>query len=179
MRDTLRKIPLFGGLVDTSPSDHFSAIKENTSGLLVSLSPLLISGLILCLTDEKVGSYFSAVWSNASNGELFLYSTSILAPIFHIALDDPPRAKRFPSKFSHLLLTGVILLLIGIALGLQRAGVTLLSGLAMRISLWSFGFSVLLLYLATVYRNSRSPSSPEIFQEQEQDFAIRYRKHRR
>lgn len=50
MREKLRTLPLLGGLVDTTLRDHASALRENISGLLISLSPLWFGGFIACLS---------------------------------------------------------------------------------------------------------------------------------
>lgn len=179
MREKLRTLPLLGGFVDTTLRDHASALRENISGLLISLSPLWFGGFIVCLTDAKVNGYFSAVWANASNGELFLFATSVLAPILHMATDDPPGARRFPSKWSHIGLMLVILMLAAGTFGVQRAGVDVVRGFAIKVSVIAFGISIVLLYLATVYKNSRLPEiSPEDFQDSEREFSKNYRRHR-
>ncbi len=107
-----------------------------------------------------------------------MYCTALLAPMFWIALDDPPGAGAFPSKKSHMFLIGIIDL---IAAGFFAAGISgrhLNPQVTFTLSTYLFYISLTLLYLGTVYHINRMPDSAEVFRKQEETFSLRVKQHR-
>jgi len=121
--DCLRNVPLFGALVDCSGRDHWNSLGETVVTLVLSTTPLWLGALIIYVTAPQSDvRYFSALQTTVSRGELFMYSTAFLAPIFWIALTDPPGARRFPSKVSHMIIIAVINMIAAVFFGLNVAG---------------------------------------------------------
>src|ERR1700692_2847508 len=90
----VREIPVLGGLVDCSGKDHWDSLGQTTVLFLLSTMPIWLGTLIVYATGENAGflAFKRAFYSTITHGELFMYATAILAPIFWIALSDPPGA---------------------------------------------------------------------------------------
>jgi hypothetical protein len=113
-----------------------------------------------------------------AHGELFMYGTALLAPIFWLALVDPPGSRLFPSRIAHMLLIAVIEATASVFFGLIVAGNHVRQPFTFQMSLGVFLASLTLLYLGTVYHTSRLPDPAEAFKQDEQDFSEAYSEHR-
>jgi len=168
-----RRLPLFGGLADCSGEDHWYSIQQTVVVLTLSTMPIWL-GTIIILGMESLITYDafkSAFYSTIFGGELFTYCTALLAPIFWIALVDPPRARKFPSKISHMVLIAVINTIAAAFFGLGIAREKINAHFSFRFSVFLFFVSMVLLYLGTVYHISRTSDAPEEFKKQEQEFS--------
>lgn len=175
----LRRVPLFGPLVDCTFENHFDTSAQIAVILVLSTLPLWLGALVVFSTAGQQDLNFKdACMSTISHGELFVFGTALLAPIFWIALVDPPGARRFPSKLAHMVLTGVMYAIGAVYFGLGSAGVHLKQPFTLVLSEVVFWTSLALLYLGTLYHTSRLPDAPQAFREDETDFAKEYREHR-
>jgi hypothetical protein len=179
-KDKARRFPLIGGLVDCDGEDHGESLQQTTVILTLSTMPIWLGTVIIVgLGDAFSGAAFKdAFYSTIFGGELFTYCTALLAPIFWIALVDPPRARKFPSKISHMVLIAVINTIAAAFFGLGIARQRVNPGMSFRFSVFLFVLSLILLYLGTVYHISRTSDAPEEFKKQEQEFAKGYDEHR-
>jgi hypothetical protein len=180
MRDFFRRIPLFGGLVGCDWSDHWDSLGQTFVIVILSMAPVWLATLVIYATGPVMGTtaFWCALHSTISHGELFMYSTALLAPIFWIALADPPGATAFPSKISHMVLIGVIYFISAVFFGLTVAKKPLNEPFTFRLSVYIFSFAVALLYLGTVYHLSRLPDAAGEYRRQEENFADAVREHR-
>lgn len=176
----LRKVPLVGGLVDCGLSDHWDAISQIFITLTLSTTPIWLATLLLFAMADNAGypTLKSAFHSTIADGELFMYCTALLAPMFWIALDDPPGAGAFPSKRSHMFLIGIIDLIAAGFFALGISGRHLNPQITLRLSTYLFYISLALLYLGTVYHINRMQNGAEIFRKEEETFSLRVRRHR-
>jgi hypothetical protein len=176
----LRGIPLFGGLVDCTLQDHWESLRQTAVIVLLSTTPIWLGALIVYSfgVNLEFASFMDALQKTVGNGELFMYSTALLAPVFWMALVDPTGAHAFPSKVSHMVLIGVIDLVAGAFFGLITAHTKVNPQFISTTSRWMFFISLGLLYLGTVYHTSRLPDVPLEFQKQENDFSQAYKEHR-
>ena len=172
-----RKFPLIGGLIDCKSQDYYKAFGELILTLLFSTLPIFIA---LIVDHYKLNLFFlESFKNNLSNGELFLYSTSILAPIFYTVLDDSGAKRTFPEKMPALIVYGGLMLISALVYALQKAGVALNSASLFQDSTIIFIISTFLLYLVIVLNNNRISMNPQQeMQEQENDFVNEYKKHR-
>lgn len=180
MKHMISKIPLIGGLVSCSLDDHWLAAQELFVTLIFSMFPILI-GTVVVWVMKSSGVSLSiggAFYSTIENGELLIYATVLLAPIVWMSLTDPPGAKLFPSKLSHMVSVLLVVAFSALVFGLQRAGQQIRTDLSFNISIWLFVGSMTLLYLATVYHNGRLPNAPSEFRKHESSFADDYRERR-
>lgn len=108
----LRKIPFFGPLVDTSRRDHLEAMSELITTLIFSTFPFWLGSIVIYAMDEAPNkNYLSVFLSTISQGELLIFSTSLLAPFFYMALHDPVGSRAFPGRLIHALPVVVIMML--------------------------------------------------------------------
>jgi hypothetical protein len=176
----LRKLPLLGGLVDCDLGDHWEALCQTFVILVLSMAPVWLGALVIYDVGSPVGvsAFWQALYSTVAKGELFMYSTAVLAPICWIALVDPPRAKVFPNRVAHMLLVIVIDLIAAVFFGLGLAGQKLHEMFTFRLSFWMFVLSIMLLYLGTVYHISIFTDPAGEFSRQEGAFSDAVREHR-
>lgn len=173
------KVPLLGGLVECEWGDHWDSFRQVVLNLLISTMPIWLATLVLFGRSQgSTAEFYAALRSTVCHGELFMYCTALLAPIFWLALVDPPGARPFPSKLSHVTLMVVIDIVAALYFGLGIAGYQLNQSVIFPLSIWMFVLSVFLLYLGTVYHSSRLPDAAKEFRNQESDFSEEYREHR-
>lgn len=175
----LRKIPLIAGLADCEARDHKEALHELFFTLLGASLPVLIGAWVIVLTAQEA-LFFQSMLDNIHNGELFLYCTSLVAPIIYMATTNKQGDLEFPTKRSHIAIVFILMIFSSITFGLQRAGIILSNKEFMfKTSVIFFAVSVLLLYLAITYKNKMIPKGPDDMKQQERDFAREYGSHRR
>lgn len=178
--DVLRRVPLVGPLVDCTVEDHGETLPQVFITLLLSTAPFWLGAVILYATKWHTGLTFgNAFWSTVWDGELFMCSTSLLAPIFWMALKDPAGARSFPSKLSHIIAVLLIVIPASVFFALGLANNGLKEPFTFHLSVWLFWASVVLLYLSTAFHSSRLPDAPAAFRADEADFTANYRRHRR
>lgn len=180
LRDNVRQIPIFGGLMDCSWQDHWESLGQTTVVLLLSTMPIWLGTIIVYATGDIAGyaGFKASFYGTLAHGALFTYCTALLAPIFWIALVDPPGARVFPSKVSHMVVIAIIDAIAAVFYGLVTAGKKLNEGFTFTLSTWVFFGSLMLLYLGTVYHVHRMPDVPAEFKKQEDDFSSAYGEHR-
>jgi len=173
-----RQIPLFGPLVDCNARDHAETIGQTLIVLLLSTAPLWLGGLVIYVSNpDNTLTLEAALRRTVVNGELFMYGTALLAPIFWVALVDPPGARVFPSRTIHIFLIVLIEIVASVFFGLTVAGNSLRQPFIFELSLASFVASLVLLYLGTLYHSNRL-NAGEAFKQDEQGFAQAYEDHR-
>jgi hypothetical protein len=172
----VRDIPLLGPLIDCDGSDHWESLGQTLVILLLSTTPIWLATLVIFGTGTEMSyaALWAALYNTITDGQLFMYCTALLAPIFWIALVDPPGARVFPSKVSHMLLIGIIDIIASVFFGLTLAGKHVNPVFNFRLSKYMFFTSVILLYLGTVYHTSRMPDVIGEFKKQENDFSNTY-----
>lgn len=175
-----REIPVFGGLVDCDGRDHWESLGETAVLFTLSSMPIWLGALIVYATTDKVGcmGWRLALFSTVANGELFMYSTAFLAPVFWIALKDRPNARVFPGKVSHIVLMVIISVIAAVFFGLHTAGSRLNEKFALFLSVIMFFTSLLLLYLGILYHQSLTNDAATVMRENEETFSAEYRERR-
>lgn len=177
----LKRIPILCGLIGCTRENHIETSKEVFSNTVIGFMPVWLGGWILYVTDTKSlpePSFITSMLSTVRQGELYMYCTAILAPVFYLALKQERRMKRFPGAHSHILFVVIILVICAVAFGLLRAGVGLNQGFIFKFSVYLFCFSFVLSYLASVYDKSRGPSAADEAKKEEDDFAGKFDEHR-
>ena len=170
----LRKIPLFGGLIDCRLMDHTEAFKEFFINLIFSTIPIWLGGAIIFTLDKTSTKtwplLFETVVGTVQSGELFMYSTAMVAPIIYMALKPERGGRNFPGQMSHIF--GIIIVaLISVAFfSVERAGVVADRQITFQISVGLYLTSLVLLYMATVYRNYRLTGAADASREQTLEF---------
>jgi len=178
-QNQIRQIPLLGPLVDCHLRDHADALTQTFIVLLLSTAPLWLGGLVIYgVNTQNNLTLMEAFLRTMEHGELFMYGTALLAPMFWVALVDPPGARIFPSKIPHMVLIAIIELIASVFFGLIVAGNPVKPGFTFHLSVAVFWTSLFLLYLGTVYHSNRLPSASDAFKQDETDFSKAYGEHR-
>ncbi|MDP3609758.1 MAG: hypothetical protein Q8R74_11845 [Methylophilus sp.] len=106
----LSRLPIIGPIFDCKWDDHLAAFKETSFNVIFATMPIWLTAVIRYpynlpqastqnLFNEDI--FFKLIIDGIGNGELYVLSTSILAPILFLTwLEPKPSAKKFPAKFS-------------------------------------------------------------------------------
>jgi hypothetical protein len=178
--DKTRKIPIFGGLVDCTWRDHGEALGQTTVLLIVSTMPIWLGTLIVYSFGEAVGrsAFRFAFLSTISHGELLMYSTAFLAPIFWVALIDRPNLGRFPGRVSHTILMVITTVIAAVFFGLLTAGNKPNGYFIFKLSCYVFYASLVLLYLGILYHEHRIVDPGAAMKDDENQFFAAYIVHK-
>lgn len=180
-RNHLRWFPLLGGLVDCSVDDHRESIGQMVVITALSTSPLWLASLMVFGSGASLNmaAFWGALQDPISHGELYMYCTTLLAPIFWIALVEPRGARReFPSRVSHMFLIAIIDLISAMCFGALISGRIMNHRFTLLMSISLFAFSLALLYIGTVYHIHQVPMVRDSLTAQERQFSDELRRHR-
>jgi hypothetical protein len=159
----IERTPLISGLPNCSYNHFRDATKETFVKLILSTSPLWLGSLIVFgvgKTEKTTEAYLNILNSSVSKGEMLLFATSAIAPIFFFALTPPKHDRDFPGRLSHIV-CGLLIFMICTALfGAQRAGANIDPNFIRPGSVIMFGFATFMIFVATVYKNWRD-QAPE------------------
>lgn len=149
----LKDLPLFGGCADAYKRDYWEAFEEVLANLFVATLPIWFGIVVLRLTGKQ--NLINAFYLTTGNGELFIYSATVLAPIAWMIWKKHRGAEDLINIVS---LSYGLIFVITVSSGvfaLQRAGIALDESFAFWFSISIFFFSVVIFYLTTLYRISR------------------------
>jgi hypothetical protein len=179
IQSLIGKIPFLSGLRNCRGRDFWYALQEFVVTLIFSTIPIWLGAFVIHLSN-KIGedNFLSALKCNINNGELFLYSAAMVAPIFYIALNNYPGSKEFPNRLSHMIAVFVLTVLSAVAFGLQRVGIQFETSRSFRMSYIFFIISLCLLYIALVYKNRALPDVAEEMRSSEDKFTQKFLEHR-
>lgn len=171
LKKLLRKLPLLGGLADCRWKDHTEASKEFALNFVFSTAPIWLGGLIIFSLDKKDNkSFITSIAITMDSGELFMYAAAMVAPIIYMALKPEKGSRNFPGQLSHISLIAIIAIISAAFFALHRARVLVDENFVFSLSIALYIISLVLLYLATVYRNNRLEGAPDIVREQTAEF---------
>lgn len=181
IRGYAKEFPVLGGLVVCDGRDHWDALGQTTVLFVLSTMPIWLGTLIVYAMGELTGfaGFKCAICSTVARGELFMYATAFLAPVFWMALTDRPDQRAFPGKLSHIVLMVVILVIAAVFFGLITAGNKLNQRFTLRLADLTFFISLVLLYLGILYHEHRGRrDAAEIMKGQEVDFTKKFLEHK-
>jgi drug/metabolite transporter (DMT)-like permease len=169
IRRALSKVPLLSNLVSFGLRDHRLALTEFLLILLFSFLPLLVGCFVAFLQKFEL-NWFHWALSNVQNGELLLYSCSLLAPVFYVVMRYLPPIRAFPSKMSYMLVYIGALLAAAIVFALGRAEFRF-DYVALEYTSWIvFLCSLFLLYCTLVYSKSLEQDATAVIRQEEATF---------
>lgn len=175
----LSRIWLFGTLFRTGRSTHASAFYEFLYLILWSFLPFALGALVLYVTSDAFDKSFYEFGLNTfRNGELLVFTISMLAPILYLTLHDPEQADPFPHKLPISTVVALIIVTCASLFALLKAS-------AVKDVPFVFGLSIVLTvvalvfrYLAIVYHKVRMPSFTEReLREPQETFVENFRRH--
>ena len=170
-----RHIPLLGYLGNTTLRSHGSALTEIFVSFMVSMMPLYISWIVLRIKQDTNNL---SVWTLFQNGELFIYASAILAPVFYIAQKERSSLKSFPSRIAFMTVVFGVTVISTSIFTFERIESQVLPDNIIKLSFGIFLFATATLYLALVYNNTFLPNPATEMQKQDVDFAEDVRQHR-
>lgn len=175
-----RKIPLIGPLVECSRKDHQGASLELFTHLVISTMPFWLGGLVLyAISHETSKTYIAMLTSTLNKGELLIYSTSLLAPIFYTAFtNEAGSARAFPSRYEHAVLVAMLIAICAAMFAILKTGILLDSNFIFTLSIGCTLVGLFLRYLAGVYHKMRNRDPGEEMRKQETDFVDELIEHR-
>ncbi len=183
LKNIIKSLPLIGGLASCNSSDYKNASIDISINFIFSTMPIWLGTYItIALSPNTPISYpvfTSALLSNISNGELFLFATAGLGPIVFIAFGDVEGGNKFPTKISHTIFIIIVLIFSTCSFGLERSNSEINKEFIFSASLTLFAVSWVLLGLATVYKRQSIPPVSEEFKNQEKTFSEDLNRHRR
>jgi hypothetical protein len=180
IKNLCRGLPLVGGLAEARWRDHREAAKEVSVNILLSTAPIWLGCLFLWVSQKFAMSPGEVVIRNVENGELFIYATSIVAPMYYFIFKESEGNQKFPNAGSFMLISAIVLLIGGCGFALTRLGTVL--GTSFRwdeVTLFVFSailylIAVIVVYLAHVYRNWRETGGAAAFATDTQDFVAAF-----
>jgi len=178
----MKWIPIFGALTGTSVSAKKEGAIELGTNVIFSTTPIWLGRLIYLFFRGGEASMFSGYLDGllkaTGNGELFLYSTALLSPIFYIALSNKTKESApYPKQFSHLFWFVILYLLSAIFFWVSRVAEPDKTTALLVLSIVVYLASVALLFTAYVLNNQRLDPVTEA-QKQTSEFQKNYRAHR-
>ena len=176
-----RKIPLLGGLADVRAKDHYQALLELSIVVATSTVPVWIGSLIMLTNKNNELRWIELIIDNVYNGELFLYSTALLGPLYYFLFSESRVSGSFPNIHSIVILS-TLGFVVSIALFAAQRAQVIYSGVANLDKPFIFSLSwkiylgaVLIVYLSYVYRNFRETGAPSLSAEGERAFVKAFR----
>jgi len=170
----IRFLPLVGGLADCRRRDHREGLPEFCITTFLSTTPIWLGSFIVFAGKkqiEKNVQNLSLVFKESIyEGELLLYSTAVLAPIFYLTLRDDTNGRGFPRRLSVVVCSILTML---IAAGLFSAGISgqwLDPQIVFPTSLATYGFALVIFYLTLIYRNLRLTGASDATARATQEF---------
>lgn len=105
-------VPVLGHLVYCSRKNHADTLKEFAVTVVFGTATFWVTALFLLpFTENRNVGYPTLVLSTMNAGQLFIFAVGMLGPILFIALDEPPNAKKFPGRTSHVVFLSLIALI--------------------------------------------------------------------
>lgn len=178
--DKWTRVPILGQLHLARCADYSEALKELLVSLVISTAPIWAGSLVLFAKNfgSTQSSYFACVITIISNGELFIYAASTVAPVIYIVTKERQGVHGFPGKYSFIIFAAVSSILATAIFTMQRLSISTIPQPMIISSLWLFMLSVLAVYLALVFNNTLLPNPAAIMREGEQDYLAKLRRHR-
>lgn len=175
----LSRIWLLGTLFRAGRSTHASAFYEFMYLFLWSVLPFALGALVLYVTSDAADKSFYASGLNTfRNGELLVFTISMLAPILYLTLHDPEQAEPFPHKLPISTVVALIIVTCASLFALLKASavkdVPFVFVLSIVLTIVALAFR----YLAIVYHKVRMPALTEReLRAPQETFVEDYRRH--
>lgn len=175
----LTRIWLFGTLFRAGRSAHAGAFYEFIYLFIWSILPFALGTLVLYVTsDDPNKNFFELGVHTFQNGELLIFTISMLAPILYLTLHDPEKAEPFPHKLPISTVVALIIVACASLFSLLKASsvkdLPFVFGLSIALTIVALVFR----YLAIVYHRVRLPQvTEEELRAPQKAFVDDYRRH--
>jgi len=175
----LSRIWLFGTLFKAGRSTHAGAFYEFIYLLIWSILPFVLGTLVLYVTTNDPNINFIELGVQTfKNGELLIFTISMLAPILYLTLHDPEQAAPFPHKLPISTVVALIIVTCASLFSLLKASSVKDLPFVFSLSVALTIVALLFRYLAIVYHKIRLPQITERDLREPQDtFVEKFRRH--
>lgn len=158
----LSSLWLIGSLFKAGRRTYADALYEFAYALVWSIFPFVLGALTLYATSDDLNKDFIAFMvSTFRNGELLIYTISMLTPILYLVLHDPAQADKFPHKLPISTLVTVIAVTSSALFALMKAHAIKDSDFVLQLSIILTLLALLIRYLSLVYHRLRMPDTKE------------------
>jgi hypothetical protein len=158
----IRHLPFISGLPDCKPYHYIDAAKEVIINFILSTSPLWLGSLIIFGIDttkpKTLGNYGEVLIKSLGEGAMLIYATAAIAPMFYFALTKTRTNRDFPSRLSHIVFGLLIFMICAALFGVQQSGIKVDPNFVLPSSIIIYLTAILIIFIATVYRNWRDAS---------------------
>ena len=171
------RIPIIGGLFKYTIKHHYTTFVELVLTLFFSFVPIFVAVLGDYLIEyESFPGIVISLINQISNGELFLFTTSLSAPIFYLVMRKR-KEDAFPSRIAFIVLFIIIIGLSLLVFAFQR--VTDVNPKALfNISIVVFFITIGTLYLVICYSTALTLSPTVEMESQTKQYSNSYATHR-
>ncbi len=159
MREKLARIPLLGMYFNFSAHDYLDAFRELSVTMIFSLAPLWVGTFKLHFFDNM--SYYQAMKSLYSSGQLLCYSAAFLGPVIYAISKDRDMRRRFPNKWWFLIFAVFVTFISPFAFQTNSLNIVIFPDILVSCSEKIFIFSIIVYFSTLVIENwlKDNPSS--------------------
>lgn len=184
IKKRLRKFPVLGPLIDVRARNHAEAILEIGVNIGLSTIPVWLGAVIMLADKNTSNDWWDHIIVNVYKGELFIYATALLGPLFYFIFKEYKDFPKFPSA-RFFMISSVLILAVSVALfAVQRTeafaeGLNLDRSYIFSLSWKVYICSVCIVYLAYVYKNLAETGAAHIGGAITREFVDEYLERRR
>lgn len=173
------RIWLFGTIFKTSRATHAAAFYEFLYLFLWSILPFALGTLVLYVTSNDPNkNIYELSQHTFQNGELLIFTISMLAPILYLTLHDPEQAEPFPHKLPISTIVALVIVTCASLFSLLKASSVKDLPFVVELSVVLTIVALVFRYLAIVYHKVRLPPLTERDLRKPQDtFVENFRRH--
>jgi len=158
----LSRLWLLGALFRAGRLTYAEALYEFAYALVWSIFPFVLGVLTLYVTSDNPDKDFIALTvKTVSNGELLIYTISMLTPILYLVLYDPEQAESFPHKLPLSTLVTVIAVTSSALFALMKGNAIKDPNFVLYLSIILTILALSIRYLSLVYHRLRLPNVRE------------------
>ncbi len=175
----LTRMWIIGTLFRAGRETLTSAFYEFVYLFLWSILPFVLGALVLFVTSDDPNKNFLELGVQTfRNGELLIFTISMLAPILYLTLHDPEQAQPFPHKLPISTVVALIIVTCASLFSLLKASSVKDLPFVFCLSVLLTVVALVFRYLAIVYHKIRMPQLTERELREPQDtFVEKFRTH--
>lgn len=175
----LSKAWLVGGLFRAGRKVYAGALYEFLYLFIWSILPFALGALVLYVTtDGPNKSFYDFGLDTFKNGELLVFTISMLAPILYLTLHEPDQAGAFPHKLPISTTVALIIVICAALFALLKAHAVKDIPFVLDLSVMLTVLALMFRYLALVYHGMRLPQPTEReLRSSQTNFVDEFRRH--
>lgn len=153
---------LVGTLFKVGRPTYASAFYEFLYLFIWSVLPFALGALVLYVTSDLPSkNFFQLGISTFRNGELLVFTISMLAPILYLTLHDPEQAQPFPHKLPISTLVALVILTCAALFAVLKASAVKDLPFVFELSVGLTGLALVFRFFSIVYHRHRMPPLSE------------------